>query len=82
MISFSREENKVTIKIKHGLFYNGDYFSLPIQQSYEYQAELLRRQLENHLNDQLKRIKREAYNEGWKDKSAKRKKRDEFYGGW
>jgi len=81
MITFERKNKEVLIKIQHGIWTN-NYFERTINQDYEYQAELLTRQLNKHLNDELSRVRRDAYNEGWKDAKAKRAKRTQFTGWW
>lgn len=84
MIHFYRDENKVKIKIEHGIFGTNEYFETEIQQDFPYQAELLTLQLRENLNSKLAEIKREAYNQGWKDAKARTRKRkwDEFCGRW
>ena len=82
MISFVRNGNKVVVKIEHGIFLSNDYFDLELHQDYDYQAELLRRAFQENLNEHIIKIKRKAYEDGWKDAKAKRKKSDYFYGGW
>lgn len=83
MVKILRNENKVLIRVESGVFQDGAYFEFDITQSHNYQAELLRRQFEKHLNDNLARLKREYYEAGWKEaKSHKHTKRTNFYGGW
>lgn len=82
MIEFKRNENKVVIQVKHGIFYDGGYFEFELNQGFAYQAELMKRQFEKHMKHQLARVQREAYNQGWKDAKAKVKKETEFWGNW
>jgi hypothetical protein len=82
MISFSRKDAKVLIKIEHGIFWGDGYFEFEINQSYEYQAELLKKALRDNLERHIKNIKEDSYNLGWKEAKAKSKKTTEFYGGW
>lgn len=82
MIKFYRKDNKVQIDVEHGIFFNDGYFSLEINQSMDYQAELLKKALQDNLNKHLMIIKEKYYNEGWKDAKAKSGKRKSFWGGW
>lgn len=82
MIRFLRDGNKVKINIEHGIFHSDSYFPLSIEQSADYQAELLRAALQTNLNRHLELMKQKYYNEGWKDAKAKTKKRTSFWGGW
>ena len=82
MVRFERKESTVVVRVDHGVFYNDQHFAFKLEYQQEYLAELMKRQLQKELSDNLKRIRMEAYNEGWKDKSAKRKKRELFYGQW
>jgi len=82
MIKFSRDNSKVKVDLEHGIFFGDGYFSLEINQSMDYQAELLRKALQDNLNRHLERIKEKYYNEGWKDAKAKSGKRKSFWGGW
>lgn len=83
MISFTRNDNQVIVKVEHGIFpANNSYFSLEITQAFEYQAELLRRQLHNHLSSKLEAIRQEAYNQGWKDAKSKKVPKRTWFSGW
>lgn len=82
MISFSRIENTVKVKVQHGIFHNDAHFALTINQDYEYQAQLLLNQLDKHLRNNLEAIRKEAYEQGWKDAKAKRKKKTWFSSWW
>lgn len=82
MIYFKRNENKVIVQVEHGVFYNDLCFELEIQQTYGYQAELLKEAFRKNLDSHLKKLKAEYYEQGHKDAKAKRKKRTDFYGGW
>ena len=44
-------------------------------------SQLLTNQINEDVKKNLKVIRREAYNEGWKDAKAKRKK-ESWFGGW
>lgn len=72
----------MVIHIDHGIFYSDEGFNLQLIQEFNYQAELLKKQLDSHLSSNLERIRREAYNEGWKDAKAKVKKKTWFAGWW
>lgn len=83
MIKFGRTGTTVDIYVEHGIFYTGTAFHLKIEQSQDYQAQLLLQQLQKNMNAQLERIKQQYYEEGWKTAKAKKEpKRKYFYGGW
>lgn len=84
MIKFGRDNTSVKVYVEHGLFGTSECFTLNIHQDHPYQAELLRNQLQENLNKHIKSIKEKAYNDGWADAKAKRKKKNwsEFWGGW
>jgi len=82
MIKFLRNEKTVKIEIEHGIFGNENIFELDIHQSFDYQAELLRKQLNENMNRHLKQLKEKYYNEGWKHAKAKTRKRTSFFGDW
>lgn len=83
MITFGRTDNKVIIKIEHGIFgTNGEYFELELSQGQDYQAQLLMKAFQENLSKRQKEMKEKYYNEGWADAKAKRKKRTIFCGGW
>lgn len=85
MIKIGRKESKVIVQVKHGIFFGEEYFELEINQGSDYQAELLKRQLQDFMETKLQIIRRDAYLEGWKDAKAKTKKktsRQEFHGTW
>lgn len=82
MIRFKRKDTKVIIDVEHGVFNGGEYFELEINQSQEYQAELLRKAFQENLNKHLKQTKEKYYNMGWKHAKAKSKKWTSFWGGF
>jgi hypothetical protein len=82
MLSFWREESKVVVHVQHGIFDNNVGFSLNIESGQPYQAELLLRALRDNLEKRLIDIKKQAYEEGWKDAKAKKKKQIYFWGSW
>lgn len=82
MIKFKQDGKKVKVYIEHGVFGNSESFFLEIQQEFDYQASLLRDQLQKNMDRHISKIKQEYYNRGWKDAKAKTKKRTEFYSGW
>ena len=53
MLSFQRDKNKIKIHLQHGIFFSTEYFDLEINQDYSYQAELLRKALQENLNKHL-----------------------------
>lgn len=83
MLKISRNDNKVLVNIEHGIFGDDNIFELEINQVFDYQAELLKRQLNDNMNRHLKIMKEKYYNQGWKDAKAKKgSKRSNFWGGW
>jgi hypothetical protein len=82
MLSFFRKENKVIVKLEHGIWGSDEHFALEIGQSFEYQAQLLKDALNKNLQNNLERIRREAYNQGWKDAKAKTRKQTWFSWSW
>lgn len=83
MIRFTRVDDNVIVSVEHGVFNDGRHFSLELKQSQDYQAELLRRALQDNLNKHLSELKKMYYNKGWKDAKAKKvAKRTSFWGGW
>lgn len=82
MISFKRIDNKVEVQVKHGVLFNDQYFTLNINETYAYQAELLTRQLNDQLQKKLEAIRKEAYEQGWKDAKAKSAKKTWFSRWW
>lgn len=44
-------------------------------------ATLLRMKMQENLNSRIEAIRREAYNEGWKDKTSHNTKKKEYFSG-
>lgn len=80
MIQFEREDNKVKVTIQSGCINWQYYFRY---QAYdEVHAELLTRQFDKHMRDKLESIRREAYEQGWKDAKGKKAKENWFSTLW
>jgi len=47
-----------------------------------YVAQLLKNHIRQLIRDQLKAIRRKAYNQGWRDKASKNRKATAFHGDW
>jgi len=82
MLQFYREDNKVKVHIQHGIWGTNQGFVLDINQTYDYQAELLTQALQENLNRHLIALKKKYYEQGWKDAKGKKKKDIYFWGGW
>ena len=79
MITIKREENKIKVIIKYGI--DSWYSELTIHEDYELNAILKERQLNNHLYETIEKIRRDAYNLGWKDKASKKNKKRTWFSG-
>jgi hypothetical protein len=80
MITYTRTDEIVNIKIQTGIL--GTYYELSIKCSGELHAELLLRQLNIEMQNQLRKIREEAYLDGYKDGRAKRGKKNWFKSWW
>jgi len=80
MIDVSTSGSKVSVIIETGV----DGFNLPLtwETNQQLYAILLRDSIEKHMNERLEKIRRAAYNSGWKDAKAKTKKQNWFAGWW
>jgi hypothetical protein len=79
MISFSTDGYKLKLIVETNKNY---VLHLYWDCGKELHAELLRDHLHETLNGRLEVIRREAYEKGWKDAKAKRRKEDWFSRWW
>lgn len=78
MIKVSNEKETVIVNVSMTIGCNID---LKFQRSFEMDAILLRNQIQKDLSDKIEKIRRDAYNLGWKEaKSKKVAKRTWFNG--
>lgn len=71
MINFRVEDKNVVVYIRHGITGSG-FFEQKLVCSEPWIAILLYRQLEKEMCDKLEKIRRESYEEGWRDAKAKK----------
>ena len=80
VIEFSRKESRViadcdcgvSTKKSSGVFMFGFSFE------HDTTAEVMRRVFQKHLDETMKAIREQAYNQGWKDAKSKAKKKTIF----
>jgi len=78
MIQISNYKATVNIRLIMSI---GWHIEIPYQRNTEMDAILLRNQLQSDLSNKIEKIRRDAYNAGWKEaKSKKTRKRDWFNG--
>lgn len=80
MIKFTREETKVKVSIESGVI-NYTYHLLWNCTDDVY-AELLQRQFQNKMEEKLTAIRKEAYEDGYKDGRGKKAKKSWFKCWW
>jgi len=80
MITFSRTENQVNVKIESGI--ENRVFNLTIECGSIVYAELLDKHLTKMMRDKLEEIRNDAYNQGYDDKKARRPRGDWFPSNW
>lgn len=80
MIEFKREGTKVVITVESGVM---NYeFSFNHECNHDHFAVLMRDAYNKHMNEELRKVREQAYNKGWKDAKAKVKKETWFSGRW
>lgn len=77
MITIGHEEKTVVVKIALTIAHT---IKLEFGRTSEMDAVLLANQIQNDLGIQLREIRREAYEKGWKDKSSHKTKQGHFHG--
>ena len=83
MILFTRDKNKVYVQIELNLGGHSTYFFLRDvgnNESDEALAELLVRHIRNNLSESMCEIRKEAYDQGCKDRRAGKRKAKVFSG--
>jgi hypothetical protein len=79
MLSFTRQGNKIEIKVETSIGWN---YTKEIVCTDEPYAILLSENFRNHMYKELQRIREEAYLEGWKDKTQRKPKKSWWKGIW
>lgn len=79
MFALTRDGSKIKVEVGTSI---GWTFTTSINCSDEPYAILLKQNMENKMYEELTRIRREAYEQGWKDKSRKQKKQTWWTGRW
>jgi len=81
MIDFESEKNKVTVRVDLGVG-KYRYWNFSTHVGHDEKSDALATIMVMHLNERLNGLvenaKTEAYNQGWKDKTKKRKKAKYF----
>ena len=81
MIAISRDGTKVKITLDPNMW-NGKTMDVHWDCGSDWYAQLLTQRLRDLLFEKLRQIRAEAYQQGWKDKSAHKTKQDWFSGQW
>lgn len=83
MFQFDRKESECLLKVKISIPGAGDWtYTFSRHEEDVPDAQLTVNAMEDWMNEKLKAIREDSYNEGWKDAKAKKKKRDWFAGWW
>lgn len=82
MINFSRKDSAVTVEVEANVGVAARFFHFTMNLSNEVYAYMLRENFQTKMTKALQDIRREAYEQGWKDAKAKIARRDWFSGGW
>lgn len=77
----NKDSKDIEINIFSSLI-NGKFFSLKFSQHEVYQAKLLCEHLDKEMNLKLENIRKQSYEQGWKDAKSKKKKQGYFNLGW
>lgn len=80
IISLDRNARRLTLFVKIPL--TGDTFDFSFHAETEWSARLLANAVLEAFNHAMKRVRREAYEQGWRDAKAKRRKEDWFSTEW
>jgi len=81
MIEFIKDGEEVLVKVNTSSSINW-HIKAKFNCNSELYAALLRQELHSHLNNTLERIRKQAYEQGWKDAKARTKKETWFSGWW
>lgn len=82
MIQFTIDGKDLLVRIESELPPKENVYLLRWNTADACYANLLGDHLRSKLNNKLRAIREEAYEQGWKDAKAKRKKKDWFSGWW
>lgn len=63
-------------------WFNLQKWTFEVSAASDLEAEYVAHSMREQMNEKLRRIRAEAYEEGWKDAKAKRAKRKYHHGGW
>jgi len=80
MLRFKRTDSQVIVHVDIGVL--DHYYDLNINCQGVVHAELLKEAFDKHMRKRLKKIREDAYNDGWKDAKNKAKKKDWFITWW
>lgn len=82
MIEFSLEEKKVRVKITSTIGLGWAWLVTVNECEAKPYAILLKDRLEKDMSNKLEAIRREAYNEGWKDAKSKKVAKKTWFKSW
>lgn len=82
VIGIRSEKNDLVVSFRAGYPIDGLIFELRWAAGSEWSARLLAHSLRSRISDLLSRIRREAYEDGWRDAKAKRRKATWWPGNW
>lgn len=77
-LQVARQGDKVVVKLPTVL---DRFYTFEIQMPHDTSAELLARDMDARLDTAVRAARQTAYEQGWADAKAKRKKRD-YFGTW
>jgi hypothetical protein len=80
MLEIKRVNSRVHLDIQTGVL--DKYYTLDLNCSNDLHAELLRRAFDAKLEKELQRIRRNAYNQGWKDAKSKKVPKATWFSKW
>lgn len=78
MIEYRASDANVKIVVDSGI----GKFTFIHECGQDYLASLMRDQYERHMQSEIKKIREQSYNQGWKDAKAKVAKERLFSGRW
>jgi hypothetical protein len=81
MISFTRDETRVRAEINTGTSVAASQLWLYWECGKELFADLLTAQLQKKLYEAIKAARRDAYNEGWRDKASRKTAKETWFSG-
>lgn len=81
MFTFERDGTSLKLQVEAKTYIAKRWYSFSWQCTDEIYADLLVKNFQEHLSNRLQGIRRSAYEEGWKDAKAKKKK-ETWFAGW